>query len=114
MDVVRIPPLPSPWPDRIARDLQLLLLSAIVAGGVWLVRDWQQADRLAPTLDPPTLFEYDDEPDDFAPLASGVLSRSVAVVQQARPGSWLHIDGRSVASADALRPPQDPYRSPWV
>jgi hypothetical protein len=50
MDLSRIPPPSSPWPGRVIRDLELLLLSVVVAFTMWLAGSWQLAGQVSPPL----------------------------------------------------------------
>jgi hypothetical protein len=61
MDVSHFPPRPSPWPGRVARDLELLLLSILVGFCLWLIGGWMLAGQVAPTSPDAPIFSGDEE-----------------------------------------------------
>ena len=89
MDISHFPPPPSPWPARVARDLEVLLLSIFVGFCIWFVGGWMLAGQVSP---PPTAPIYSE--DEGTPEGAGSSS---AVVAEHRADAFAHAVAESAA-----------------
>lgn len=81
MDTSHFPPPPSPWPARVARDLEVLLLSILVGFCIWFVGGWMLAGQVSPPPTDPIFSEDEGTPEGDA-SSSAVMAehRADAVV----------------------------------
>ena len=61
MDISHLPPPPSPWPARVARDLEVLLLGILVGFCIWFVGGWMLAGEVSPPPAEAPIFSEDEE-----------------------------------------------------
>lgn len=63
MDISGFPAPPSPWPGRVARDLEVLLLSILLGFCIWFVGGWMLADQVSPPPTAPIFSEDEGTPE---------------------------------------------------
>ena len=64
MDISRFPAPPSPWPARVARDLEVLLLSILLGFCIWFVGGSLLTGQvLPPPVEAPIYSEDEEMPD---------------------------------------------------